>query len=1281
MRKFLSGVNVVNGVLSIGTVNSGSGDILTYVGNEVRRVTASQLLSYIGAIGGTISQGQVAFGTGVNTVGGDVGLTWDNINKFILVTNGTGLSTKYGTNVIEFLRDGTSFIGNYSTNGALDIYGQSFIKLTGTSYVDLYTGGSGTPILRANSTGNILIGTTTDVGEKLQVNGLLRSNTIRLTADASNTSAHRIAVYDSGTTSYGMMLWNSNGTAGEWSTMIYGPNQANRRISFGKVTGASFAVHSDVTEFAYFDLDDYTLRLTADAYVNSNRVFHDGYHPNADTWTTARTLTIGSTGKSVNGSANVSWSLAEIGAAAASHTHTWGQIDGTFRAQITDVEIVPNSGFYRRSTTSEGFVWHGRLNSGGEAVQLNLGRENGGTLRWRDINSDASSYSSWKIAVDTTRSVTAGTGLTGGGDFSANRTLSFDTTWGDLRYALASHTHPASQITAGTFAAGDFTFQNDIQVNGNEIRFASAKRTVLHNGHMYLGDIDNIGGSLYIRQSGIDVATVSGYNWTIPYDFTINGRIAEVKGKLNTFYNNLGSPMIEEYALIHGQMNNKFRFISPALQEESTDGITWTTSTRASANQLGDMMRGEGEGTVISAIPAPSLGGTGYYRLTWNASQTGYVFLNKLYVYCSTSGNQVEFTIERKHNTNGWQIVTSGTLSNWPGHIFCPHTSIPFSTNPSQYGEVRVTFRIVSATYTNPFTLYAIEWLGGYPAGKRNVESYDRNKNVTFPNQISSNGFIKVGGTSSQFLKADGSVDSTTYATASAISGTTNYLSKFTASGTIGNSAVYESGGNVGIGTTNPLGNVHISGGTGSAVLILQADVNNTVEASNPKIWFNQDGDFNEAAIQLNASNELNIISNVDGGGGIVFRTGQTDNTGSTDPINGALERMRITPTGNVLINTSTDSGDRLRVDGTVRFDSIANATGDFVTIDASNVLKRRTAAEVKTDLGLAGNYVTLDTVQTVTAQKTFSGKAYFESVFINTIHDAGTISSGFYPVQADTLSSVRKITLGGNFSMSTQAGTAGAVVRLYLIQDGTGNRTLSWVSGGASVTWANGGTAPVLSTAAGAVDLVILTWLSSSVIYGEFRRGATETISASSITSGTLAVARGGTGISSYTTGNYLRASGATALEQRTPAQVLSDIGAAAASHTQSASTITAGTFASGDFAFQANLSIGGQVYSPAVAKGNSGTAVTFNWNDGNIQTVTLTGNATFTFSNPQSGASYQIIITQDATGGRTITFPTVKWEGGAAPSLTGTANSIDIVTLTYNGSSYFGVISKNHA
>ena len=45
-------------------------------------------------------------------------------------------------------------------------------------------------------------------------------------------------------------------------------------------------------------------------------------------WGTTRTLTIGNTGKSVNGSGNVSWSLSEIGAAPTSHTHSYLPLSG-----------------------------------------------------------------------------------------------------------------------------------------------------------------------------------------------------------------------------------------------------------------------------------------------------------------------------------------------------------------------------------------------------------------------------------------------------------------------------------------------------------------------------------------------------------------------------------------------------------------------------------------------------------------------------------------------------------------------------------------------------------------------------------------------------------------------------------------------------------------------------------------------------------------------------------------------------------------------------------------
>lgn len=64
-------------------------------------------------------------------------------------------------------------------------------------------------------------------------------------------------------------------------------------------------------------------RLIDSGNIGSQSV---NYATSASKWTTARTLTIGSTGKSVDGSGNVSWTLSEIGAAAASHTHNMNDI-------------------------------------------------------------------------------------------------------------------------------------------------------------------------------------------------------------------------------------------------------------------------------------------------------------------------------------------------------------------------------------------------------------------------------------------------------------------------------------------------------------------------------------------------------------------------------------------------------------------------------------------------------------------------------------------------------------------------------------------------------------------------------------------------------------------------------------------------------------------------------------------------------------------------------------------------------------------------------------------
>ena len=72
-----------------------------------------------------------------------------------------------------------------------------------------------------------------------------------------------------------------------------------------------------------------TFKSRGNGYVNtSQRVFADNYHPNADTWTTARTITLGGdlTGNvSINGSANVTLTAAVVDD---SHNHVISNVDG-----------------------------------------------------------------------------------------------------------------------------------------------------------------------------------------------------------------------------------------------------------------------------------------------------------------------------------------------------------------------------------------------------------------------------------------------------------------------------------------------------------------------------------------------------------------------------------------------------------------------------------------------------------------------------------------------------------------------------------------------------------------------------------------------------------------------------------------------------------------------------------------------------------------------------------------------------------------------------------------
>jgi hypothetical protein len=114
------------------------------------------------------------------------------------------------------------------------------------------------------------------------------------------------------------------------------------------------------------------------------------------------------------------------------------------------------------------------------------------------------------------------------------------------------------------------------------------------------------------------------------------------------------------------------------------------------------------------------------------------------------------------------------------------------------------------------------------------------------------------------------------------------------------------------------------------------------------------------------------------------------------------------------------------------------------------------------------------------------------------------------------------------------------------------------------------------------------------------------------------------------------------------------------------------------------AALKVSGQFYVALYDAGNSGAALTLNWNNGNEQLVTLTGNVTFTLSNPKDGGRYVIVLLQDGTGGRTVTWPAaVKWPAGSTPTITATASRYDLVTLIYLSGAgiYLASINQNYS
>jgi len=99
--------------------------------------------------------------------------------------------------------------------------------------------------------------------------------------------------------------------------------------------------------------------------------------------------------------------------------------------------------------------------------------------------------------------------------------------------------------------------------------------------------------------------------------------------------------------------------------------------------------------------------------------------------------------------------------------------------------------------------------------------------------------------------------------------------------------------------------------------------------------------------------------------------------------------------------------------------------------------------------------------------------------------------------------------------------------------------------------------------------------------------------------------------------------------------------------------------------------------VYAWSTATGT----ISPNISSGTVQTMTLAGGITLnSITNAVTGSSITLIINQPASGGPYLLTSTMKWAGGNK-TLSTAASAIDMVTIFYDGTTYYGSLIKGFA
>lgn len=250
-----------------------------------------------------------------------------------------------------------------------------------------------------------------------------------------------------------------------------------------------------------------------------------------------------------------------------------------------------------------------------------------------------------------------------------------------------------------------------------------------------------------------------------------------------------------------------------------------------------------------------------------------------------------------------------------------------FTNVPTENGKVTTVSAIVAGNTTYTYgsacsvngsaVATGVQWFGGTaPTASSSTDV------LTFVIVKDSAGTIRVLGSSQ-------TVDSVVGSASAGIdgAGSANYLSKWTDANTIANSAIYETGGNVGINTTSPANRLDVVGGrlvsrgsSADAISIVEAQVNDYWSASTYKGTqiATHGGSATGTTVGISNAN-LGLLCFQNTANALIYTNGSTPIVFGTS----STERMRIDSSGCVGIGTASSTDTRLLINGT----STSNST------------------------------------------------------------------------------------------------------------------------------------------------------------------------------------------------------------------------------------------------------------------------------------------------------------------------------------------------------------------